>query len=78
MRYSDIIVDYPRHWDSAKLPYIAHVEIQTSQLRDIESLIGDQTQTRMLGHDLADDGLIVVHIACTTEDVQQQVEDRWA
>jgi hypothetical protein len=76
MRYSDII-DYHRHWDSAKFPFVAHVEIASSHLRDLATLINDQTQMKMRGHDLANDGLVVVHIACASEEVQHQVKDRW-
>jgi hypothetical protein len=40
--------------------------------------VADQTQVRVLGHDEAGGGQIVVHIACTTDEARRRFESRWA
>ena len=76
MRYSDF-VDYPRHWDRDRYPYVAHVFIPTTQFRAFEDLIEDQTQTKILGHDAADEDQVLVYVACTSDDVKDMIESRW-
>lgn len=77
MRYSDII-DYPRTRNRKAYPVVAHIEIEGTRLRQFESLIEDQTQTRMLGHDLIDEGWVVVHVGCTSDEVRLHLESAWA
>lgn len=77
MRYSEI-ADYPRHWNQKTYPVIAHIEIDKTRLRQFENLIDDQTQTRVLGHDLVDEDQVVVHVACTSDDVRRHLESAWA
>lgn len=76
MKLSEI-TSYPRPWKRATFPFVAHVEIDAARWGDFQSLIEDQTQLRILGHDLADDDQLVVHIACTTEHAKNLVESRW-
>jgi hypothetical protein len=76
MRYFDI-VDYPRHWDQTRFPVIAHIEIEAKNLEQLERRAADQTQVRVLGHDEADGGLIVVHVACTDAEARRRFERRW-
>lgn len=77
MLYSDIET-YPRVWDRAKFPVIAHVEIDAARWADFDRLASDQTQVQVLGHDLADDDRVVAHVACTSDEVKRRLEDRWA
>jgi hypothetical protein len=76
MRYSDI-ADYPRRWDRDRYPSVAHVYIATGQFGDFERLIEDQTQTTMLGHHIADDGKVLVYVACSSDDVKDSIESHW-
>jgi hypothetical protein len=77
MKYSDI-VSYPRTWNKATHPAVAHIEIPAEDFREVERLIGDQTQTKILGHDLGDDDHVIIHVACTTDAVKRRLESRWA
>jgi len=77
MRYNEI-VSYPRHWNSDKYPVVAHILIEAEHLSPFERLAEDQTQIAVLGHDLADGGQVVVHVACASEAVQRRLESRWA
>lgn len=76
MKYSEI-VDYPRHWDQTKFPVVAHIEIESENLEQLERRAADQTQVRVLGHDEAAGGLIIVHVAATSESVLRRFESRW-
>ena len=76
MRFSDIS-SYPRAWNREIYPIIGHVEVDAESFRDIERDIKDMTQTTVLGHDLADHDRIIIHVACTTEDVRGRLERRW-
>lgn len=73
----DEIISYPRKWDRAAYPIVAHIEIDAEKFSRFERLIDDQTQTRMLGHDLVSADRIVVHVACANERVKQSLENRW-
>ena len=77
MPYSDI-EDYPRHWDKSKFPVLAHIEIDAARWSEFERLASDQTQVRVLGHDLGDDDRIVAHVGCTSDDARRRLENRWA
>lgn len=77
MKYSDI-TDYPRQWDKSRFPVIVHIEIEAEKLEQLERRAADQTQVRVLGHDEAGGGLIVVHVAAATEAAKRRFESRWA
>ena len=77
MRYSEI-VDFPRHWSRDTHPVRGEIEIEAERFSDLERRVADQTQVRVLGHDEGDDGLILVHVACTTEAARDRFERRWA
>lgn len=77
MNYS-LITSYPRPWNRETHPFVAHIEIPAKDFREVERLIDDQTQTKILGHDLSDDDYIVLHVACTSQTVKDRVESRWA
>ncbi len=76
MTYSEI-VNYPRYLDRNTYPVVAHVEIDAERLCQFESLIEDQTQTRVLGHDLVGNDRVVVHVGCTSDDVRRCLENAW-
>jgi hypothetical protein len=76
MRYSDF-ADYPRPWNRQRYPVVAHVFIATSQFRDFERLVEDQTKTALLGHDVTDNDEVLVYVACTSDDVKDMIESRW-
>ena len=42
----DEIISYPRKWDRAAYPIVAHIEIDAVKFSPFERLIDDQTQTR--------------------------------
>ena len=73
----DNITSYPRFWDQAKYPIVAHVEIDPKNFDQLERRTADQTQVSVLGHDESDHGLIVVHVGCTSEDAKRRFERRW-
>jgi hypothetical protein len=77
MTYNEI-TSYPRAWNKTLYPEVAHIEIPAEKFRRIERLIDDQTQTRVLGHDLLDANWIVLHVGCTSVDVKARLERRWA
>lgn len=77
MRYSEI-VDYPRPWNRETHPIIAHIEIEAERFGEIERLVADQTQVRVLGHDEGSHGQIVVHVACASAEAKRRIESRWA
>jgi hypothetical protein len=76
MRYSEII-DYPRPWNRAKFPCVAHVVVPAEQFSDVERLIEDQNHTAVLGHDLEEHNQIVIYIGCSSESVKAMVESRF-
>lgn len=76
MEFSDS-TKYPRHYDKAIYPVVAHIEILASEFSDLDRRAADQTQVKVIGHDEADDGLLVVHVACTTEIARKRFERRW-
>jgi hypothetical protein len=76
MRYSEII-DYPRPWNRAKYPSVAHVIVPAEQFSTIERLIEDQNHTAVLGHDLADHNQIIIYVGCTSDEVKAMVESRF-
>ncbi len=71
------ILSYPRTFNHDVFPVVAHVIIPAQNLANFERLIDDQTQTRIVGHDVADDGLVVVYVACTSDAVKARVERQW-
>jgi hypothetical protein len=77
MTYEEI-TDYPRAWDKAKYPVVAHIEIEARDFAQFERKAEDQTKIAVLGHDLSANGRIVVHVACASEAVQHYLEGRWA
>ena len=77
MRYAEI-TSYPRPWDRDTHPVLGHVTIQAQRLDQLERRVADQTQVRLLGHDEADDGLLVVHVACVGEDARRRFTQRWS
>ena len=76
MRYSEII-DYPRPWNRAKFPCVAHVIVQAEQFSNVERLIEDQTQTTVLGHDLEEHDQVIIYVGCVSDEVKAKVESRW-
>lgn len=76
MRFSEI-AGFPRHYDDRKYPVRALLLVEARDFRDIERIIEDQTQARVIGHDLADDDRIYIHVACTTDAVRKRLESRW-
>ena len=77
MRYSEIVYDFPRPWDRDRYPSVAFVVVPAEQFSDVERLIGDQTQTAVLGHELADHDQVLIYVACTCNAVKKRVESRW-
>jgi len=77
MRCFEFIDDYPRSWNKGTHPIIAHLQIEAQQFSEFDRMAADQTQIRILGHDESDHGLIVIHIACTTNDAKRRIEKRW-
>ena len=73
MDYSEIR-DYPRHWDEDRFPVVAHIEIDAARWDEFERLASDQTQVRVLGHDLGNDDRIVAHVGCTSEEAKRRLE----
>ncbi len=78
MKCFEIINDYPRFWNRETYPIVAHVSIEAKHFDQFERLAADQTQVRVLGHDLADHDQIIVHVACISADVRRRLEIRWA
>ena len=76
MMYSEI-VSYPRPWNKERFPSVANVFIPAEQFRAFEQLIEDQTQTAMLGHDIAEDDLVLIYVGCTSDEVKDKLEARW-
>ena len=76
MKYSEII-SYPRGWDQGQFPVVAHLEIEAERFTELERRVGDQTQARVLGHDLVASGIIVAHVGCTSEQVRRNLEGMW-
>jgi hypothetical protein len=76
MRYSDI-ANYPRPWDREKYPFVAHAFIPSKQFREFERLVADQSQAAVLGHDVADDGQVLVYVGCSSDEVKDLVESHW-
>lgn len=77
MRINDP-VGYSRIHNPDTHPIITHITVADADFAEIERLVRDQTSARVLGHDLADDHRVVIHIACTTEAVRRRLETRWA
>lgn len=77
VRYSDI-VGYPHPWPQDTHPILGHITIQSKNLDQLTERTAQQTQMRVLGHDEADDGLLVVHVAATTEVALKLYERRWS
>ena len=76
MHYSDI-TSYPRHYDKQKYPVVTQIRIAAHDLSKFERLAEDQTQIVVLGHDLADDDCVDVHVGCTSEAARRRLESRW-
>jgi hypothetical protein len=76
MRINDP-VSYSRIHNRDTHPIITHITVAGADFPEIERLIQDQTSARVLGHDLADDQRVIIHIACTTENVRRRFELRW-
>jgi hypothetical protein len=77
MQYSEI-THFPRYWNSNQFPFLAHVVINATEFGLFEELAADQTQLRVLGHDLAANGQVIVHVGCTTKEARELLESRWA
>ncbi len=78
MKCFEIINEYPRPWNRDTHPIVTHIEIEAEHFDQFERRAADQTQIRVLGHDLSDHGQIVVHVACTSADAKRRIENRWA
>lgn len=76
MRYAEI-TSYPRSWDRNTHPVVGHVTILAQHLDQLERRVADQTRVRLLGHDEADDGLIMVHVACVDDAARRRFAQRW-
>lgn len=76
MKYSEI-ASFPRYYDAAKFPVRALLSVDARDFADVERLIEDQTQAKVVGHDLADDDRIHIHVVCTTDAVRRRLESRW-
>ena len=76
MKFSKVIF-YPRGWNPQKYPVLAHLDIEAELMSDIERLIDDMTQAKVIGHDLAAGGRVVLHVACTSSKVKRLIESRW-
>lgn len=77
MKYSEI-VGYPHPWPQDTHPILGHIIIQAQKLDQLTERTANQTQMRVLGHDEAADGLLVVHVAATTEVALKFYERRWS
>jgi hypothetical protein len=76
MRLSDI-TDYPRGWDRNRFPFVVQFEISKGRFEDFETRAADQTQIRLLGHDVGDDGEVTVHVGCATEEAGRRIKKWW-
>lgn len=75
MRYVEIA--YPRPWDRDTHPVLGHIMIAAQHLDQLERRVADQTRVRLLGHDEADDGLVMVHVACVDDEARRRFAQRW-
>ena len=75
MRYVEIA--YARPWDRDTHPVLGHVTVQAQHLDRLERRVADQTRVRLLGHDEADDGLVMVHVACVDDEARRRFAQRW-
>jgi len=78
MKCFEIVDDFPRPWNRETHPLVTRIEIESEHFDQFERRAADQTQVRLLGHDEADEGRIVVHVACTSNDAKRRIENRWA
>jgi hypothetical protein len=76
MRINDP-ADYPRYYNRDTHPIITHIVIAVRDFPETERLIQDQTQAKLIGHDLRDDDRIVIHVACATQDTRRRLEARF-
>lgn len=74
----DEITRYPRRRDVNQFPVVAHIEIDAEDWTEFQRLAEDQTQIKVVGHDLADDDRVVAHVACTSDKTRERLEARWA
>jgi hypothetical protein len=77
MKFSEIAA-YPNPWPQDTHPVLGHIVIERRLYNQLTERVAQQTQVRLLGHDEADDGLLVVHVACTTEMARDFFSRRWS
>jgi hypothetical protein len=77
MRLSEI-TDYPRGWYKTRLPFVVQLEIPRGKFEAFEARAAYQTQIRLLGHDVGDDGEVIVHVGCATEEARRRIKKWWS
>ena len=78
MRYHDIASAMGNRFRlPASHPILAEISIDPVRLYDLERLNADNPDTQIVGHDNPNDGMMIVFVACATEEVRRRLEDGW-
>lgn len=62
----------------ASHPYIATVTIDPADLRDLDRMVDEARELRMIDVDDSTADVWTVRVACASERVREMFEDRWA
>lgn len=61
----------------AKHPHVATVTVDPADLRDLERMVDDARELRLLDVDDSTADSWTVRVGCASERVREQFEDRW-
>jgi hypothetical protein len=79
MKYLDIEPTVSRRFRLPEShPVLAEITISTFDLHRFEQLDENHPETKIVGRDEPEDGMITVFVACASGEVADRLEDGWA